>query len=428
MVKGIFHFFFFFLYSITIGAQDKPFCAFDKILQGSKKLDKQLIHAEQTTIRSDEVLHVRTVVHVVYSKPKDNITDKFIQSLIGELNLKMSAQNVDPREIHADHRSLLADTKIRFCLAESDPDGNQTSGITHTKTKVDFFNPDFFNSPNVTKVSEGGKSHWDTKKYLNIWIAPIHSDSTWYNYGTPNKYYSPYNSGLFDLPEQQGAVLDVNAINQYSSGRVGTASASDILTHEIGHTLGLFHTWGRQVYGDSIEAIENCEFDDLIDDTPLCKPSTKCRGNLNTCVDEFDDKVDNGTNIMSYGCPLMFTPGQVKAMRSNLINVSPDLILKESPCTDYSIIPDLKRSEEYKLEIYPNPSIESFNVEFTNQRATDISIDIYDSAGKIVLSETRYLTKYFIEEYDAATFESGVYIIIITTDKQVLTRKIVISD
>lgn len=77
-------------------------------------------------------------------------------------------------------------------------------------------------------------------------------------------------------------------------------------THEVGHWLGLFHTFqgGCSEQGD------------LVDDTPACQKSWSCDESQDTCPDlPGNDAVHN---FMAYGtCRQEFTPGQGTRARSS---------------------------------------------------------------------------------------------------------------
>ncbi|KAB8213338.1 hypothetical protein BDV33DRAFT_210312 [Aspergillus novoparasiticus] len=81
------------------------------------------------------------------------------------------------------------------------------------------------------------------------------------------------------------------------------------LTHEVGHWLGLPHTWST----------DSCENDaDGIDDTPIhLGPSLNCSAPLDTCPRQpGKDPIHNFMNYVDEHCYKSFTPGQVNHMRS----------------------------------------------------------------------------------------------------------------
>ncbi|KAE8334207.1 hypothetical protein BDV24DRAFT_170431 [Aspergillus arachidicola] len=80
------------------------------------------------------------------------------------------------------------------------------------------------------------------------------------------------------------------------------------LTHEVGHWLGLGHTWST----------ESCESDaDGIDDTPIhLGPSLTCSAPLDTCATRpGNDPSHNFMNYVDERCYNSFTTGQVNHMR-----------------------------------------------------------------------------------------------------------------
>lgn len=85
----------------------------------------------------------------------------------------------------------------------------------------------------------------------------------------------------------------------------GCIVAADVLadkqttTHEVGHWLGLYHTFHNGCDGDG----------DFVDDTPYCMASFSCNESAKSCLNKPGN--DPVHNFMSYGsCRNEFTPGQ----------------------------------------------------------------------------------------------------------------------
>ncbi|MGB1032426.1 MAG: zinc-dependent metalloprotease, partial [Flavobacteriales bacterium] len=182
-------------------------------------------------------------------------------------------------------QSIIGDMDIEFRLAQKDPDGNCSQGITRTY------------SPLTNSAGENVKDlvKWDPSKYLNIWVVEeIASGAGGYSYLPGSAPSNDNNAGIVVLHQQFGTIGTSN----------GGQFAAHTLSHEIGHYLGLRHTWGPT---NSPEEPDNCNVDDEVDDTPNCVgQSFNCDLTLETC-----GSLDNVQNIMCYaGCPNMFTDGQ----------------------------------------------------------------------------------------------------------------------
>lgn len=104
--------------------------------------------------------------------------------------------------------------------------------------------------------------------------------------------------------------LDGVTVHQGSvpGGNLFGYDRGDTLVHEVGHWLGLFHTFEG-----------GCtEQNDLVEDTPAQgEPSTTCEGDKDTCELPGLDPVHNFLDYAIDACMNMFTPGQVSRMTDN---------------------------------------------------------------------------------------------------------------
>jgi hypothetical protein len=239
---------------------------------------------------------IPVVVHVVHKTAAQNISDTQIKSQIDVLNLDFRKKNADLSKIPAPFRALAADARIEFALADKDPSGNPTNGITRRSTTVTSFTDD----DKVKHASSGGTDAWPADKYLNIWVCPL-------------------GGGLLGYAQFPGgpAATDGVVILQSAFGTQGTAAAPFNLgrtaTHEIGHWLNLRHIWGDDGGG--------CNGDDFIADTPNqadsnpgkpAFPHISCNNGPNgDMFMNYMDYVDDDTMFM-------FTAGQVERMQACL--------------------------------------------------------------------------------------------------------------
>ncbi len=239
---------------------------------------------------------IPVVVHVVFNSAAENISDEQIHSQITVLNQDFRSTNPDASNTPSVFQPLVADARIEFELATTDPSGNPTTGITRTETTVTAFGDD----DGVKSASTGGADAWPRDKYLNMWVCSL-------------------TGGLLGYAQFPGGpeATDGVVIRHSAFGNTGTAAAPFDLgrttTHEIGHWLNLRHIWGDDGNG--------CNGDDFVADTPN-------QASENTGMPSFPhvscDNDPNGDLFMNYmdytddAGMFMFTHGQVTRMHAAL--------------------------------------------------------------------------------------------------------------
>jgi len=249
-------------------------------------------------------INIPVVFHVIYKNTNENISDAQIISQLNILNEDFRRQNSDTINTPNDFLQFAADTEINFCLAKRTPENDTTSGITRTLTSVNSFS---LNDNNIFFDSLGGKSIWNTKKYLNIYICDLT--------GVLGFASFPGTNQLID-----GVVIDFEyfgntgtALSPYNKGRT--------CTHEVGHWLNLMHIWGDITCGD-----------DFVSDTPeqeienySCPqhPSPSCSNN--------GDMFQNYMDYTNDACMNLFTIGQKNRMHATL-NLSREDIINSKAC------------------------------------------------------------------------------------------------
>ncbi|MBN3036389.1 MAG: T9SS type A sorting domain-containing protein, partial [Bacteroidales bacterium] len=81
---------------------------------------------------------------------------------------------------------------------------------------------------------------------------------------------------------------------------------------------------------------------------------------------------------------------------------------------------NISEKSKYGISIHPNPTTEKFILEYSNNNIKRLVI--LNIAGKQVIEKTELQQK---ETIDLSNFESGIYIVSIQTDNEVLTTKII---
>ena len=294
---------------------------------------------------------IPVVFHIIYNNEFENISDDQIISQLDVLNSDYNSENDDFFNIPDTFLNVASSSGIRFCLAQVDPIGNISSGITRTFTDLESFSM----SEDKMKISsEGGVDPWDTEKYLNIWVCDLSGNLL--GFAT-----YPGTNPLLD-----GVVIDYqylgvlpNSPSPYNLGRTAT--------HEIGHYFGLEHTF-----------YAGCSDWDNCDDTPSITSSTF---GCPEFPQESCGSIDMTMNFMDYtndACMYMFTQCQSDIMLGTLAEQRASL-LENSFCFYNSL-----SSSMLKEYIYPNPFYDY--IFFKNSNLTK-NIIFFDYLGKKVYED-----------------------------------------
>jgi hypothetical protein len=242
------------------------------------------------------ITRIPVVVHVVWNTAAQNISDAQIASQIDVLNRDFRRTNPDVSSTPAAFLPLTADARVEFFLANVDPNGAPTNGITRRQTTVTSFG----SNDAVKSQATGGENAWPADRYLNLWVCQL---------GGGLLGYAQFPGGA---PATDGVVILHSAF-----GTVGTAAPPFHLgrtaTHEIGHWLNLNHIWGDDGTG--------CSGTDNVADTPN-------QAGPNTGTPTFPhvscSNGPNGDMFMNYmdyvddPAMFMFSAGQVARMQACL--------------------------------------------------------------------------------------------------------------
>ncbi|SMD32252.1 Pregnancy-associated plasma protein-A [Reichenbachiella faecimaris] len=203
-----------------------------------------------------DVAYLPVVVHVVHLGEDighgTNLSDARILRQIEILNEDFRRKaNTRGFNNHPDG----ADSKIEFVLAKTDPDGNPTNGIN----RIDQ------NKINVPSLGYNQNhyaqyAYWNSSQYINIWTTPLPESAICLALGissAPDTDLPGTELLLIPGPNDKEGIL----INHFHFGESDIdchARYGRTLTHEMGHYLGLLHTW----------AGNDCENNDYCEDTP----------------------------------------------------------------------------------------------------------------------------------------------------------------
>jgi len=300
------------LWTGSISGQDRN-CATMEVLESQIKENPEILrNMEEIERMTEEYLRknangtglrntitIPVVFHVLYRTTAENISDAQIQTQIDVLNNDFSAANIElnppdgPNTPLGTFLGVQSNVEVQFCLAQRDPAGNATSGITRKVTTKTTWGT----NSDVKTESKGGTAAWNTSQYLNIWVC---------NIGGGILGYAQFPGGTAST---DGVVLDYRY-----TGTIGTATApyhkGRTGTHEVGHWLNLRHIWGDATCGN-----------DFVSDTPVHNTSNggcPAYPHHSTCS---GNPIEMTMNYMDYtydACMYMFTHGQKSRMRAVL--------------------------------------------------------------------------------------------------------------
>ena len=275
--------------------------------QRSKVNEQTEYWISKNSNKQNSIITIPVVVHVVWNTNQENISDAQIFSQIDILNQDYRRTNIDAINTPAVWNSIAADTEIEFCLANTDPNGNFTNGITRTQTSQTSFS---IQNDGMKSSSSGGIDPWPQDDYLNIWVCDLSGGIL--GYATPPSGFNNPNDGVVVGYRYFGNTGVVQA--PYNKGRT--------TTHEVGHWLNLDHVWG---------SFGNCG-NDNVNDTPIQEEANySCPSfphNANSC-NTTNSNGDMFMNYMDYtndACMNMFTNGQKNRMISAINQYRPNLL------------------------------------------------------------------------------------------------------
>ncbi|MES2556880.1 MAG: M43 family zinc metalloprotease [Bacteroidota bacterium] len=233
---------------------------------------------------------IPVVVHIVHNGGIENISDAQVVTAIANFNTRFAQS---------------PNNQIQFCLAQRDPNGNATTGITRD---VSALTTETMESDDVTLKDI---NRWTPTCYLNIWVVKeIMSVSA--GNGVVGYAFFPSAHGL----PMDGIVIE--------AGYFGSSYENDAVgVHEAGHYLGLYHTFE----GGCTNADCLLNGDRVCDTPPDQTTFASCNPPANSCSTDADDPsannpfssdvADLSDDYMDYSnlsCYDQFTQGQYDRM------------------------------------------------------------------------------------------------------------------
>ena len=240
---------------------ERKFNAFNKLQQEN----------EASGVKNSDHYVIPVVFHIIHKGGNENISFAQIEDQMRSLNEDFAYLNEDSELTPDAFKAYAGDAKIEFRLAQLDPEGNCTQGVTRTFSQL--------TSTANNNVKE--LIQWDPYKYFNVWVVKEIDKET--SYGTILGY-AQFPDELWSNAATDGVILR----DDYC-GSIGTASSQvgRTLTHEAGHWLNLRHIWGDATCGT-----------DHVNDTPAAEEP-----NFGICLNDYPYRISViGGDTINSGC------------------------------------------------------------------------------------------------------------------------------
>lgn len=267
---------------------------------------------EQRQKQQTTAYKIPVVVHIIHNGEPigtgSNISEAQVLSQIRVLNEDFNRQNADAANTPAVFASVAGALDIEFVLAKQDEDGLPTNGIV----RVDGGRNGWTVNDNYTLKA---LSYWPADEYMNIWVCNLTDNYVGYAQlpesnlpGHENSSKNRFTDGVVIWHKAFGSSDDgaFNLDPVFNKGRT--------TTHEVGHFLGLMHTWGDDA---------GCSGSDYVSDTP--NQANQTQGCPSHPRSDACSEVVMFQNFLDYSdddCMNLFTQGQVERM-SIVIENSP---------------------------------------------------------------------------------------------------------
>ena len=411
------------LLSLSVNAQSNKCATMQKLEKSFAKdpsLKQRMVMNEQATQAwiannssasraGGQITTIPVVVHVIWNTSVQNVSDNQINSQIDVLNDDFRLLNADSLDDQHAFYSFTADAGIEFCLAQQDPNGNPTTGITRTQTSVVSWDDN--NSDDIKSTANGGHDNWNPTQYLNLYVANL--DGTTLGFAT-------FPDELATEPNLDGVVIRYEAFGNEGTAGTGTFTENDggrTGTHEVGHWLNLRHIWADTLCGDDFVA----DTEPAEDANYQC-PTFPHRPN-NSCGSSADGEMY--MNYMDYvddNCMHMFTGGQADRMDAALNGPRSGLLTSQG-CEQPSSIHDIAFANS--ISIFPNPSNGNFTVAVDLKGATTVSVTLVDILGATI-KELGTLSK-GNTTISVSELSSGAYFLKVSNASRSAIKKIFVT-
>jgi hypothetical protein len=359
------------------------------------------------------LLRIPVVVHVVHNNANGNVGGTNNGNISDEqIRSQMQVLNEDYRRVPGTNgfntNPVGTDMEIEFFLATRDPDGNPSTGITrhyHPQATFSIFTDDGL----LASIA-----YWPSDRYLNIWVTSLQGNVLGYAQFPSVAGIEGLDQSTESLARTDGVFIDHPAFGR----RTGTANSGiyrdgRTATHEIGHWLGLIHTWGDDFCGN-----------DYCADTPPAEAANRtveCRETFSTCNGARSrNMIENFLDLSPDLCMNTFTENQKTRVRA-VLDLAPrrrTLIFASNP------VPD---SENLVARVYPNPTAGTdLEIEVRFSGLQDVDLELFTLQG-VSLSQRAYSAQpSSVFRFPLNDLPNGVYLLRVGVTGQTAVRRVML--
>ncbi len=301
--------------------QSTGFCKFDEYINSqissgmngifieNELLLENVMENNSQAIMNNTIYSIPVVFHVIHLGESEGVG-----SNVSESNLNSTLNYLNDHFRNVSNNGT--DVEIEFCLAQRDPQGNNSTGINRVNgSSVAGYSTLGINSTNEAAVK--GLSIWPSGNCINIWI--VHNIAS-----TPGTQILGYATFPGTASNVDGIVM--------TSDIVGAQSESGVITHEMGHFFNLYHTFHETNATDCLN-LGDCH----TQGDKICQTRAHTRIVSAPCNESQFTSCDPSYNLpylvyqnhMNYSqnsCRDEFVPDQALRVRSSLMTLRPGLL------------------------------------------------------------------------------------------------------
>lgn len=221
--------------------------------------------------------------------------------------------------------------------------------------------------------------------------------------------------------KKHGVVIHYGSV---PGGYLAPFNLGGTLDHEVGHYLGLYHTFQGGCSGSG----------DSVSDTPAeATPTSGCPSNKDTCAGGGADPIHNYMDYSDDACYTQFTGGQdvrmdamVPTYRPNLLNAAK---LAELGAQEFEThAPRLSPQVLSFQGAAPNPFRNETELRFSLPKGDHVNLRVYNVAGQLVatLVDGEMPAGQQSVRFAKGTLAPGMYFTALRVGRETLTRSVIL--